>query len=141
MGNGQGCCNGNPDAKQELQTGIEKGGKPGLEVTSPLHSPGKQEATVSPPAAAIADKYAIELDKTGGQPLGIDVDHADGATLLIVEINEGGLFAEWNATHKDKQVTPGDRIVEVNQAVGQVIDLVTESKKPQKLRIVLKRGA
>jgi len=72
--------------------------------------------------------------------MGIDVDHKDGETLLIEMVNEG-LVKTWNDDpgNKDK-VNMGDRIVEVNNIRGDVLQLVDECKKTQILSLRIRRG-
>lgn len=81
-------------------------------------------------------EYTIVLDKTAGMQLGIDVDNQDGNTLLIEGINEG-LIAMWNKDNPENPVRVGDRIIEVNGINNDLIKLVDESKKAQKLTFKL----
>mmetsp|Transcript_23534 Transcript_23534/g.54364 ORF Transcript_23534/g.54364 Transcript_23534/m.54364 type:complete len:170 (-) Transcript_23534:218-727(-) len=82
----------------------------------------------------------ITIDKRQGQKLGIDVDHQDGATLLIEHINEG-LVANWNKDYPGKEVKVGDRIVSVNGREGEVLQLVGECQRDIELVMELRRGA
>eukprot|EP00440_Ansanella_granifera_P046834 gb/GFBE01050714.1/.p1 GENE.gb/GFBE01050714.1/~~gb/GFBE01050714.1/.p1 ORF type:complete len:144 (+),score=48.51 gb/GFBE01050714.1/:1-432(+) len=86
------------------------------------------------------DEYAVTLDKSGGQRLGIDVDHQDGLTLLVECINEG-LVQDWNSTAtEDRQVRVGDRITEVNGIRSDITALVDECKNNQILQLKLRRA-
>merc|ERR1719478_2096602 len=70
----------------------------------------------------LADVYTITLDKgqDGTSKLGLDVEHiVDGEALPIRRIN-GGLAAEWSATHPECPVRVNDRIIEVNGIRGDV---------------------
>lgn len=84
------------------------------------------------PASGV--EYVIDLDKSGGERLGIDVDNLDGVTLLIESVNEG-LVKNWNQKNADKEVRPGDRLVEVNGIRDDLVKLVDECKKDQMLTI------
>merc|ERR1719210_2886937 len=84
------------------------------------------------------DEFAITLDKSEGTRLGIDVDHQDGTSLLIENIN-GGLVEAWNDAHPDQKVKQGDRIIEVNSIRDDVLQLVDECKKNQVLCLKLRR--
>mmetsp|Transcript_31977 Transcript_31977/g.56526 ORF Transcript_31977/g.56526 Transcript_31977/m.56526 type:complete len:372 (-) Transcript_31977:52-1167(-) len=89
--------------------------------------------------AAARGQYLIVLDRTNGARLGIDVQ-PEGDRALVVEMIADGLVSEWNKGNPEKQVKPGDRIVEVNHAHGHVEDLVGECQRNQKLVVVLQPG-
>eukprot|EP00930_Biecheleria_cincta_P035491 TRINITY_DN2440_c0_g2_i1.p2 TRINITY_DN2440_c0_g2~~TRINITY_DN2440_c0_g2_i1.p2 ORF type:complete len:162 (+),score=37.01 TRINITY_DN2440_c0_g2_i1:109-594(+) len=85
------------------------------------------------------NEYAVTLDRSAGEKMGIDVDHKDGETLLIEMVNEG-LVKNWNDDpgNTDK-VRMGDRIVEVNNIRGDVLQLVDECKKNQILNLRIRK--
>lgn len=87
--------------------------------------------------------YTVIIDRTSGDRLGIDVDHADMKTLLIEAVNEEGLVHEWNVAHPDSEVRVGDRIVEVNLEHGfsghDAFALLDACKSPVVLNITMMR--
>mmetsp|Transcript_13774 Transcript_13774/g.39660 ORF Transcript_13774/g.39660 Transcript_13774/m.39660 type:complete len:144 (-) Transcript_13774:29-460(-) len=91
-----------------------------------------------PPAATDGDVFYINIDKSAGAKLGIDVDPSDGVTLLVDEVT-GGLVGDWNQAHPDMKVMKGDRVVEVNGHKGDVSLLVAECKQDQKMSMGVKK--
>mmetsp|Transcript_120125 Transcript_120125/g.339952 ORF Transcript_120125/g.339952 Transcript_120125/m.339952 type:complete len:189 (-) Transcript_120125:132-698(-) len=106
---------------------------------APVARPPVQAAAAPASAAANDNEFEITLDKTTGTKLGIDVDHQDGATLLIEGIT-GGLVEAWNnEAPAATKVQLGDRVVEVNGLRNDVLMLVDECKKNQVLQMKVKR--
>lgn len=90
-----------------------------------------------PPWAYAVD---VELDGSSGGSLGLDVNHADGRTLLVKSVAAGGLVAEWNAgSLASAQIGPGDRIMAVNGCSGDASKLLAECRRPQVLRLRVQR--
>mmetsp|Transcript_23279 Transcript_23279/g.65008 ORF Transcript_23279/g.65008 Transcript_23279/m.65008 type:complete len:140 (+) Transcript_23279:109-528(+) len=80
--------------------------------------------------------FEIQLDKSTGTKLGIDVDMTD----FRVEGISGGLMEAWNRTcPKALRVCEGDVVVEVNGIRGDVDSLVAECKKNKVLNLKIKR--
>merc|ERR1719235_1360829 len=72
--------------------------------------------------------------------MGLDINYADGKTLLIRAVDSGGLFCSWNdAASPEEQVGPGFRILEVNGISGNSAALLDECRKLQLLRLVIER--
>eukprot|EP00930_Biecheleria_cincta_P082449 TRINITY_DN72182_c0_g1_i1.p1 TRINITY_DN72182_c0_g1~~TRINITY_DN72182_c0_g1_i1.p1 ORF type:complete len:165 (+),score=47.27 TRINITY_DN72182_c0_g1_i1:72-566(+) len=164
MGN-QACCTGTEASTQsEIAENSRKeptlgnANIPGADVSTPAAAAGaieaapqadsKPEPAPAPAQAAPAEatqlasnEYAVTLDKSNGDRMGIDVDHKDGETLLIEMINPG-LVKTWNdnPSNQDK-VSMGDRIVEVNGIRSDVLQLVDECKKNQVLNLKIRRAA
>mmetsp|Transcript_28605 Transcript_28605/g.52027 ORF Transcript_28605/g.52027 Transcript_28605/m.52027 type:complete len:169 (+) Transcript_28605:70-576(+) len=167
MGNASNCCSGptTDDKTNEHLAPVRRDLVPGandlklVEETnvSVPHAVGPSPPSVSPaPPAQVEAKetrpmpevkeasqggrlLTITIDKRQGQKLGIDVDHQDGATLLIEHINDG-LVANWNKDYPDKEVKIGDRIVSVNGREGEVLHLVGECQRDIELVMELRRG-
>mmetsp|Transcript_26782 Transcript_26782/g.69754 ORF Transcript_26782/g.69754 Transcript_26782/m.69754 type:complete len:145 (+) Transcript_26782:115-549(+) len=143
MGTSGSCCNSNVDAHNEAEMTSARQDMPGTNVDFRVSKAdgGNTKLPSAPSVVAAADStFDITLDKTGGKRLGIDVDHMNGVTLLIVEINGDGLFQDWNDKNPSCQVSKGDHIVTVNGKSGNVLDLVNESKVNQILKMVIKKG-
>eukprot|EP00933_Yihiella_yeosuensis_P032139 TRINITY_DN25721_c0_g1_i1.p1 TRINITY_DN25721_c0_g1~~TRINITY_DN25721_c0_g1_i1.p1 ORF type:complete len:151 (+),score=38.35 TRINITY_DN25721_c0_g1_i1:86-538(+) len=150
MGNAS-CCSGSDASIANEQKEMSVPHKPAPGVTdipgpdakvaeAPPPEPPRPPAQTKPAAAPKDDNtYTISLNKATGGRLGIDVDHSDGCTLLIEQINDG-LVADWNANNEVK-VTVMDRIVEVNGMRDDVLQLVDECKKDKVLELKIKRGS
>ncbi|CAE7211571.1 unnamed protein product [Symbiodinium natans] len=133
MGNSACCTGAEASADHEQKEITRKEAVPG--------APDLPGPDVSAPMAAQASpgEYFIQLNKSTGARLGIDVDHKDGETLLIEVINDG-LVMDWNTAGNKDRVQVGDRIVEVNGINKDVLQLVDECKKNQVLTLKLRRG-
>jgi len=110
--------------------------------SSSSSSGDKEQATARNQPAKVTKEYAIELDRTGGSKLGVDVAPAHEAepkaNLLIEGISEG-LVKSWNDAHPDLRVEVGDSIVEVNGYRGDLRKMIDECKMDQLLRVTLQR--
>jgi len=85
--------------------------------------------------------FAIRIDKQPGQKIGA-LFHQDSLKIKMIETR--GLLAEWNRTHPDTAVRPGDRVIEVNgkqTAQRQAAELSAEMRQERVLRIRLAREA
>lgn len=90
-------------------------------------------------ASGKVDEYAVTLDRSAGDEMGIDVDQRDGWTLLIENVNDG-LVRQWNDDPGNQEkVNVGDRIVEVNSLRGHVLQLFDECKKQLVLNLRIRR--
>lgn len=84
-------------------------------------------------------ELTVQLTRTAGARLGIEVDVHDGRTLLVEKIT-GGLVAAWNEkVRADQRVSLGDRIYEINGVSGEASKLIAESKKDGPLKMRLQR--
>mmetsp|Transcript_121951 Transcript_121951/g.316739 ORF Transcript_121951/g.316739 Transcript_121951/m.316739 type:complete len:254 (+) Transcript_121951:81-842(+) len=84
--------------------------------------------------------FEIELDKSRGSTLGVNVDRKDGKVLYVDAITKG-LISEWNSLNPHKQVVRGDAIVEVNGARGNADFLIEACKQCRLLRCKIRRRA
>jgi len=86
-------------------------------LTSGMLPDGRQEA-------APHRDFVISLNMMNKNSLGIDVDWADGVTLLVKSVQMGPV-ADWNMERgPDKALRPGDRIIAVNGVSGETIGAV-----------------
>jgi len=81
-------------------------------------------------------EWIVELDRSCGKPLGIDVDDTNGESLAVRCISAQGLLAAWNAAAEPlHRVRQGHRILEVNAVSGSAKALVQECRKNCLLRL------
>jgi len=67
--------------------------------------------------------FAIAVDRSKGEQLGIDVESDNGVAPWLIESINGGLVGAWNNDHPDRQVQVGDSIVAANgMGDGALID-------------------
>lgn len=83
-------------------------------------------------------EYTVNVEKSGDQGVGLDIQLQDSASLFIKSVKPG-LIEEWNKKNPANQVIPGDVIVEVNGVFGDVPRMVSECKSFQKLTMRLRR--
>mmetsp|Transcript_32363 Transcript_32363/g.89435 ORF Transcript_32363/g.89435 Transcript_32363/m.89435 type:complete len:157 (+) Transcript_32363:71-541(+) len=151
---GSKCCSGQDNAStaheqnEVASSKTEKAGEVAIPMPMPpqARQPSQGAAPNAPQpergssAASNEKEFEIVVDKTSGTKLGIDVDHQDGATLLIEEITRG-LIESWNAeAPADRIVQTGDRVVEVNGLRNDVLMLVDECGKNQVLTMKVRRA-
>ncbi|CAE8608328.1 unnamed protein product [Polarella glacialis] len=98
--------------------------------------PEKLETPAAPPQAD--ELFAVEVDRSDGTSLGLDVNYADGQTLLVRSV-DGGLFAAWNSSRPAMRVGPGDRIIAVNGRSGDAAALMDECRQRHRLCLTLQR--
>jgi len=133
------CCSNAASDGSEV---VEKHPSSGMPSNGPKEEVvADNPKTVQAMSATQSDgpEFTIQVDKTPGSKLGVDVDHQDGVTLLVDAVT-GGLIEAWNKAHPDEQVKRGDRIVEVNGYRGDILNLVDECKKTQVLVMKIRRG-
>merc|ERR1711933_491740 len=83
--------------------------------------------------------YEARVDRSSGCSLGIDVNHADGETLLVTSIDAAGLLGAWNSAEPGASVEMGDRILEVNgRGRGSSAALLQECRSLGPLRFTLR---
>mmetsp|Transcript_8666 Transcript_8666/g.15604 ORF Transcript_8666/g.15604 Transcript_8666/m.15604 type:complete len:159 (+) Transcript_8666:117-593(+) len=70
--------------------------------------------------------------------LGVDVDLSEGCVMLVETVS-GGLIGDWNKSHSDKQVRPGDKIIAVNGHRGSVNDMLQACKDDDELHMIVLR--
>lgn len=86
-----------------------------------------------------ANRWTVEVDRSSGEPLGIDLDTS---TLQVRSVDWKGLVGAWNlhVTDPENKVTSGDWIAEVNGQVGADA-ILAECKKEQLLKLVVVRSS
>mmetsp|Transcript_72627 Transcript_72627/g.126084 ORF Transcript_72627/g.126084 Transcript_72627/m.126084 type:complete len:263 (-) Transcript_72627:100-888(-) len=78
--------------------------------------------------------HSVSVTKADGARVGLGLNTCDGATLRIIRVESAGLVPDWNRTHPEQQVRPGDRIVEVNGVKGDANAMLNECKERQELQ-------
>mmetsp|Transcript_54498 Transcript_54498/g.127321 ORF Transcript_54498/g.127321 Transcript_54498/m.127321 type:complete len:170 (-) Transcript_54498:91-600(-) len=127
-------------ADQGAPLGAAVAGSKGLPAESRDEPPGIAHVIPPPPTQpSPAAEYMITLDKATGHTLGVDVDLADGQTMLVDKLDAVGLIADWNRRNPDLEVRINHRIVEVNGVRGDAQAMTVKAKNDTILRIVLRR--
>lgn len=101
--------------------------------------PESDEIMEELPAVEVDGEFEIVLDKTSGNPLGIDIVYWKDNTLLVEGVAPG-LVSDWNRRHPSHRVKVGDVIFSVNGVSGDMHRLVDECTKKSVLRVSLRRG-
>jgi hypothetical protein len=103
-----------------------------------------EELSVSPSLSITIRRpveYSVSITKpTENQFLGLELSYcAGGATLLVMQVNEG-LVRSWNDAHPDLVVVKGDRVVEVNGLAGNSRELFDALVKHEVVQIKCMRA-
>mmetsp|Transcript_112531 Transcript_112531/g.223667 ORF Transcript_112531/g.223667 Transcript_112531/m.223667 type:complete len:371 (+) Transcript_112531:83-1195(+) len=88
----------------------------------------EQLARNAKPVSMSHSSARLELDRSGGESLGVAVRQAD-AVLLITWIGKYGLIPSWSALNPDRAVLPGHRIIQANDASGAADDLLSACRE------------
>lgn len=134
--------------------GQEAALKAPLSLASTLSkSPGPAGVKASPPrSGGLADttdpkvtRFTFTLRKADGASLGLDVSHTNNAKVLQVEgVLSGGAVEAWNRQcangQPERAVAKNDKIVQVNNVVGDAQAMLKECKDNQLLRLTVIRG-
>lgn len=107
-------------SEDELQVGKCKNPGPEAEewwaqlhqlVAGSLNQNKPEVVVVGPKGKEKAQNFAVEIDKSSGRVLGIDLD---SCSLEVMALFESGLVAEWNASNPERALLPGCRLLAVN---------------------------
>lgn len=85
-------------------------------------------------------EFKIVFDKTTGQMLGLKSNLQDVVFLRIKEVLTGGLVQQWNDSHPELAVRPGDCIVEANGIRSDARRMIEECMKDQILELMVERA-
>jgi len=91
--------------------------------------------------------FSFSLRKADGIDLGLKVSHREGDQALLVEsMLPGSAVEAWNkqcagGACQERAVMPGDRIVAVNDAVGDFEKMLEECRNKRLLRLTVARAA
>eukprot|EP00933_Yihiella_yeosuensis_P035237 TRINITY_DN28728_c0_g1_i1.p2 TRINITY_DN28728_c0_g1~~TRINITY_DN28728_c0_g1_i1.p2 ORF type:complete len:134 (-),score=29.77 TRINITY_DN28728_c0_g1_i1:118-519(-) len=127
------CC-----SDSAANTSAEAVGAPVVEMGA---APAPEVATKPGSAAASSGgEFTVEVEKTGGIKIGLDISAVGQKVLKVWKIKEG-LIADWNKGQpEDLQVKPGDAVIKVNDCEGCSDDLLKQIATESKMTIVFSRG-
>mmetsp|Transcript_83819 Transcript_83819/g.157812 ORF Transcript_83819/g.157812 Transcript_83819/m.157812 type:complete len:137 (-) Transcript_83819:81-491(-) len=101
------------------------------------------ERPALPPVGKPADPEPVEGDlleiDRGEGKLGIDVDWANGKSLCVAKVSDGGAVDTYNRAHLDDRLLIGDYILEVNGVSGSVNPMMMRLQKDTVLKMIIKR--
>jgi len=84
------------------------------------------------------DESLVSID-TQGQPLGLDIDWADGKSLYIKGVNSPGAIESWNKSQSAEQaVIPGCTVVAVNGVSGDPAAMVNQCRTHRRLQLLVR---
>lgn len=87
------------------------------------------------------DEFLVKLEmvtKSGRKGLGIEVDWANGKSLLIKSVKPEGAVPDWNKDHPpDETVMAEDHVISVNGKAGDPKAMLNECRNSKKLKMVV----
>lgn len=84
------------------------------------------------------DEFLVKLDMTGKSGLGIEVDWANGKSLLIKSVKSQGAVPYWNRNHPpDQSVQAEDHVISVNKKAGDPKAMLVECRTKSRLNLVV----
>lgn len=83
--------------------------------------------------------YVVRLHRADGQKLGLDVERLRDAPFVPVRSVNEGLASMWNEQNPDNRISPGDRIVEVNNVKNNADAMMECCKNDPILVLTLER--
>ncbi|CAK9008003.1 unnamed protein product [Durusdinium trenchii] len=87
-------------------------------------------------------EFTVQLDLTGAPGLGLEVDWADGKTLLIKSVKATGAVPNWNsASDASKRIHANDRVLSINGTSGDPKAMLAVCKKDKKLSLLVRTGS
>mmetsp|Transcript_151330 Transcript_151330/g.263797 ORF Transcript_151330/g.263797 Transcript_151330/m.263797 type:complete len:210 (-) Transcript_151330:38-667(-) len=110
-------------------------------IDGPLPEPTETPPVVDTGAAegsGPSSEMVVEIAKTEGERLGVDVDWADGITLRISGLRNG-IIANWNKENPNQKLEIDDVIMAVNGTTGDSKALLEEIVKADKLLLKIKK--
>jgi len=122
------------DALADLSGELQSDGQICRELVGDIDDPGRSQHHQ---AAAVL--FEIEVDKSRGGAIGLDVDHHVDHSIKITQIKPG-LISDWNFEHPDLKVAVGDYITEINGVSGNLHALVVAVSQSSKLKMTIQRG-
>lgn len=85
-----------------------------------------------------ANEFTVTITRSIGEAVGLDIDHIDGVSAVVVALKNGAIL-NWNDNNRDKEIKPGDRIIEVNGSRGDVQQLIAKLKTDLTWRLSVQR--
>lgn len=107
----------------------------------PTGGAGMTEASVGDPPWGRREVITVQVDRTLGASLGVELHQSrEENSLTILMVKQGCLVADWNAQHPLTAVHVGDRIIRVNGEGGSAKELVEKLMQNKVLMLALARG-
>eukprot|EP00434_Breviolum_minutum_P007704 symbB.v1.2.006796.t1/scaffold396.1/size242164/23 len=86
-------------------------------------------------------EFKVDLDLSGAPGLGLEVDWADGKTLLIKSIKAEGAVPLWNKSNPTQPIAAGDRVLSINGTSGDPKAMLAVCKQQKKLALLVRNGS
>mmetsp|Transcript_39595 Transcript_39595/g.72256 ORF Transcript_39595/g.72256 Transcript_39595/m.72256 type:complete len:168 (+) Transcript_39595:103-606(+) len=84
--------------------------------------------------------FSVEVTKSKGNKLGLDVDYGDGINLRVTRV-KAGLISDWNYANPRKRIDVNDFIVEINEVKGDSNRLLDQILKSAVLSMVVRKNS
>mmetsp|Transcript_116480 Transcript_116480/g.206208 ORF Transcript_116480/g.206208 Transcript_116480/m.206208 type:complete len:173 (-) Transcript_116480:164-682(-) len=128
-----------PEPNNPLMVRSQEEKEPPEPSKIPEPSPGKELAE---PSTMPSNEIVVELAKSNeSSRIGMDVDHGDNVSLVVVEVMEG-LVKDYNSTVAEElQIRPGDQIMEVNGVSGDSIKMLETAGLALQLRFRVRHNS
>eukprot|EP00930_Biecheleria_cincta_P072146 TRINITY_DN59594_c0_g1_i1.p1 TRINITY_DN59594_c0_g1~~TRINITY_DN59594_c0_g1_i1.p1 ORF type:complete len:227 (-),score=29.27 TRINITY_DN59594_c0_g1_i1:73-753(-) len=102
-----------------------------------------RQATEGPKLDLVLRKPAktrVSIDKASGKPLGINMTYRKGYVGVAIRgIDEHGLIKDWNETHPEALLSPGDRILGMGDEEIESVELIPEMKRLMRYDLIVAR--
>lgn len=82
--------------------------------------------------------FYVDINRTTGQSLGIEVEHYTPRVLIVMTVN-GGLIQDWNTANPEATVEEQDLIVGANDVEGDVEKILNECRQLQPIKLAVRR--
>lgn len=83
-------------------------------------------------------EFEVTINKQESQSMGLDIDKADGKTMLVMNVKTGPV-AEFNRRSEGDKVRVGDRIVIMNGVEGNVRDMLATLAERRQVTCKIRR--
>lgn len=111
-------------------------GTPGLGLLQASTSSGSDASAETPPPKYL--EFEVSIDKGSSSSIGLDVDKADGKTILVILVKPGPV-EDYNQQALGEKVAKGDRIISVNGVQGSIPEMLAALTSNQCVTFKLKR--
>eukprot|EP00929_Paragymnodinium_shiwhaense_P042994 TRINITY_DN22165_c0_g1_i1.p1 TRINITY_DN22165_c0_g1~~TRINITY_DN22165_c0_g1_i1.p1 ORF type:complete len:870 (+),score=189.21 TRINITY_DN22165_c0_g1_i1:58-2667(+) len=118
-------------------SGARKDAVGGARILKPSEKAAKEADRLEAEQKAFVE-FPIELDRTGGEKIGVVLSKVD--EFRVTRMEGDGLIKAWNARHPLRKVDVDDVFMSVNGVEGDSAAMLAQLKEAQPLNIVVRRN-